>query len=151
MNVMYYKRDVAFKNRKDAVNILTTEINSTRDFVVERNINLDKLIKLNYALEKKYYKLKLKENSKKSIKLLDIYKYTNIAIDICQLYDTESTDFFKDLKIDKDFVNSFIDYQINLEKRQNSWKDKYWHGKYKTYLWSNVDEDDKKRGYNNCK
>ena len=70
MNVMYYKRDVAFKNRKDAVNILTTEINNTRDFVIERNINLDKLVKLNYALEKKYYKLKLKENSKKSIIIL---------------------------------------------------------------------------------
>ena len=65
--------------------------------------------------------------------------------------DVYSTDLFKDLKIDKDFVNSFIDYQIHLEKHQNELKDQYLHGEYKTYFWSTVDEDDKKTGYNLCK
>lgn len=160
MEVGNYKSDITFSTRDDAVIDLTTKINNAKNFVIEQNLDFDKLAKLHFAVKKRYdknkYKTQIKDNVKlnsvlKSIKIRDIYYNTSIAIDLCQMKDEDSTDFFKDLKIDKDFVNSFIDYQIKLENHQNELKDHYMHGEYKTYFWNTVVEDDKKKGYNICK
>ena len=61
----------------------------------------------------------------------------------------DSTDFFKDLEVNENLVNSFIDYQINLEKRHNSLVEEYSFHKeaFKSYKWNKVIEDDKKNCY----
>ena len=128
-----------YDSRSEAVANLTNKIKKAIDFVIEQKIDYSKLFKLYYYARQDY---------KKDAKMCNNFDYIIIAMDLCHMCCEDSTDFFKDLKVDDELVNSVIDYQISLEKGfKKQFEEHLLHiNAYNSNTWAKVDENDKNDG-----
>ena len=142
---------LGYNTRNEALQDLINKISKAKSFVIKNKLDYSKLGKLYNTTKNEYNKIqsKSKAYTEKEDKLCDIIDNIIIAVDLCKMRCEDSTDFFKDLEVNENLVNSFIDYQINLEKRHNSLVEEYSFHKeaFKSYKWNKVIEDDKKNCY----
>ena len=146
---------VEYSTRIEVIKDLTERIKNARDFVIEQKLDYSELGKLYYATRYKFYNLQAvsKKQSIKGTKLYNTLCNTIIAVDLCKMYCEDSTEFFKNLEVNEKLVNSFIDYQLMLDKRYNNKIQDYLYHKeaFESYMWAKVNEDDKKNGYDMLK
>ena len=73
-------------------------------------------------------------------KVIDTFNNTEMALDICELRKAKDTDFFKNLRINKQLVNKYIDLKIKQEAEYNDEVEKTGIG-YKSYIWARIDDN----------
>ncbi len=63
-----------------------------------------------------------------------------MALDLCVLRKAKDTDFFKNLRINKQLVNKYIDLKIKQEAEHNKEVEKTGIG-YESYIWARIDDN----------
>ena len=141
-----------YRSREQAARHIIERMEGAKEFVnKKKNISLKKLCKLYDVFTKKYGRIDMFPDfladtfigdlhDRHSHKVIDTLNNIEMALDLCVLRKAKDTDFFKNLRINKQLVNKYIDLKIKQEAEHNKEVEKTGIG-YESYIWARIDDN----------